>query len=370
MNYNRHAILQVDLNALTENISFFRRKLKPETKLMAMVKADAYGIGATEVSKQLVKSNIDYLAVAYTEEAIELREAGITHPILVMNTAQDGYDRLISINAEPSIFNFRTLNLFTEKLIENKIQQAYPIHLKLNTGMNRLGFDRKDLHDLITELADNPYVKVASVFSHFAVSDEPMENDFTAFQFKNFNEFYDKISFNLGYKPLKHIANTAAVFRLPEYQLDMVRLGIGMYGVSPSLERQQDLKTVVTLKSFITQIRKINKGESVSYGRNFKADKDSKIAVVSIGYADGLHRILSNENGYVFINGKKTPIIGSICMDMFMANVSDVDCKEGDEVIIFGENPSVYELANQAKTIPYEIITSVAPRVKRVYLNK
>lgn len=370
MDYNRHAILEVDLNSLTENVSFFRSKLKPETKLIAMVKADAYGIGAIEVSKQLVKTGVDYLAVAYTEEAIELREAGISLPIMVMNTAQDGYDQLISINAEPSIFNFRTLNLFTEKLIKNKIQKAYPIHLKLNTGMNRLGFDKKDLHNLITELADNPYVKVASVFSHLAVSDESTENEFTDLQFKIFNEFYDKISFNLGYKPLRHIANTAAVSRLPEFQLDMVRLGIGMYGVSPSLEIKEDLKTVVTLKAYISQIREIDEGESVSYGRNFKAEKKSKIAVVSIGYADGLHRILSNKNGYVLINGKKAPIIGNICMDMFMVDISGINCNEGDEVIIFGENPSLHELAEQAKTIPYEIITSVAPRVKRVYLNK
>lgn len=368
MPHSRHAVLEVDLNAICENIAVFKQNLKKDTKLIAMVKADAYGLGAVEVSKQLIQHQcVDYLAVAYTEEALKLREAQITLPIMVMNTNPSSYDALIALQAEPSIFNFRTLNAFTQRLIHNEIQRAYPVHLKLNTGMNRLGFGQEDIHALIEELADNPYIRIASIFSHFAVSDDPNENDFTRQQFERFNEFYERISLNLGYQPLRHISNSAAISLFPTYQMDMVRLGIGMYGIDANIENRKNLKNVVILKSFISQIRKIKKGETVSYGRVFKAEREHTIGVVSIGYADGVHRCLSNGRGKVAINGKLSPIIGIICMDMLMVDLTDIDCKEGDEVILFGENPTIYEVAKQAKTIPYEIITSVAPRVQRIY---
>lgn len=367
MLYSRHAILEIDLSALKSNVSYAKQKMKPETKLIAMVKANAYGLGAVEISKAL-NDQADYLAVAFAKEVADLRNAGIQKPIMVLNTDEIACEQVIDLQAEPSIFNFRILNLFTQKLIDKEIQQAYPIHLKLNTGMNRLGFGKDDLHELIAQLADNPYVKVASVFSHFAVSDESDGKDFTTEQFKRFNEYYERIAFNLGYRPLRHIANSAAIFKFPEFQLDMERLGIGMYGIAATPEASKNMKIAVCLKSYLSQIRMIKAGETVSYGRRFKAPHDMKIGVVSIGYADGVHRSLS-QKGFVCIHGQKAPITGTICMDMFMVDVSHIDCQEGDEVVVFGENPSLYEVAEAAGTIPYEIITSVAPRVERIYLE-
>ncbi|QAR30054.1 alanine racemase [Ornithobacterium rhinotracheale] len=367
MLYSRHAILEIDLPALKSNVAYAKRKMNPTTKLIAMVKANAYGLGAVEISKAL-NDQADYLAVAFAKEAADLRNAEIQKPIMVLNTDQIACEQIIDLQAEPSIFNFRILNLFTEKLIDKEIQQAYPIHLKLNTGMNRLGFGEADLHELIAQLADNPYVKVASIFSHFAVSDEPDGKAFTAEQYERFNTYYERIAFNLGYRPLRHIANSAAIFRFPEFQLDMERLGIGMYGIAAQEQDRDNLEIAVRLKSYISQIRTIKEGETISYGRRFKAPQDMKIAVISLGYADGVHRSLS-QRGFVCIHGQKAPITGTICMDMFMVDVSQIDCQEGDEVVIFGENPSIYEVAEAAGTIPYEIITSVAPRVERVYLG-
>ncbi|MCK0199664.1 alanine racemase [Ornithobacterium rhinotracheale] len=367
MLYSRHAILEIDIAAIKSNVSYAKQKMNPETKLIAMVKANAYGLGAVEISKAL-NDQADYLAVAFAKEAADLRKAGINKPIMVLNTDEIACEQVIDLNAEPSIFNFRILNLFTQKLIDKQIQQAYPIHLKLNTGMNRLGFGESDLHELIAQLADNPYVKVESVFSHFAVSDEPDGEEFTTEQYNRFNEYYERIAFNLGYRPLRHIANSAAILRFPKFQLDMERLGIGMYGIAATQEDGENLEIAVKLKSYISQIRTIKAGETVSYGRRFKAPNEMKIAVVSIGYADGVHRSFS-QKGFVCIHGKKAPVTGTICMDMFMVDVTHIDCKEGDEVVVFGENPSIYEVAEATGTIPYEIITSVAPRVERVYLK-
>lgn len=363
-------ILEVNLQNLIENLNYFRSKLEPQTKLMAMVKAFGYGSGGFDISQALVAHHIDYLGVAYADEGEELRQKGITTPIMVMNPEQSSYDTLIDFNLEAEIYSLRVLRKFTLKLIDKNIKTAYPIHIKLNTGMNRLGFKSQDISELIQELADNPYVKVKSIFSHLATSDEVEEFEFVHQQAHQFYEMYERISFNLGYRPTRHILNSAGILRFPEYQMDMVRVGIGMFGVSPFPEDQKHLKTVVTFKTIISQITHLEAGETVSYGRNFKAQRDTKIATLPVGYADGIKRVLGNGNGEVSLHGKKAPIIGSVCMDMMMVDVTGISCEEGDEVILFGDNPSLHDVAKKCDTITYEILTSISSRVKRIYLKE
>lgn len=335
-----------------------------------MVKANGYGLGSVEVAQALIQHQVDYLAVAYADEGAELRNHGITKPILVMNPEQNSYQTMIINQLEPEVYSFRMLGNFTQALIQHKIQDAYLIHIKLNTGMNRLGFKAKDITELVQQLADNPYVKVKSIFSHFATSDMPEEQKFVHLQAQQFQQMYDDIVFNLGYQPIRHISNSSGILNYPEYQMDMVRMGIAMYGVSPSISQQKYLQNVATFKTVISQITMLEEGETVSYGRRFTAKKNTKIATLPVGYADGIHRVLSNGKGKVCIQQQLAPIVGSICMDMLMVDVSEIACREGDEVIIFGENPTLGDMANWAETIPYEILTSISPRVKRVYWHE
>lgn len=362
-------ILEVNLQNLIENVNYFRSKLEPKTKLMAMVKAFGYGAGGFDISQALTNQNIDYLGVAYADEGAELRQNGIRTPILVMNPEQSSYYSIIDSQLEPEIYSLRVLNKFTDHLIDRKIQKTYPIHLKLNTGMNRLGFKSEDLSELIKQLADNHYVKVQSVFSHLATSDDTHNKEFVHQQVKAFEVMYEKLSLNLGYFPLRHMLNSAGILNFPEYQMDMVRLGIGMFGIADD-EHQKHLKNVITFKTVISQITPLKVGETVSYGRSFIAKNPTKIATLSVGYADGVRRNWSHGNVEVNIGGKLAPIVGNVCMDMMMVDVTDIDCEEGDEVIIFGENPSVEEIAMKSQTISYEILTSVSSRVKRVYLKE
>lgn len=362
-------ILEVNLQNLLENVNYFRSKLQPKTQLMCMVKAFGYGMGGFEIAQELSSHNVDYLGVAYADEGAELRQKGIKTPIMVMNPAQSSYDTMIDHHLEAEIYSLRVLEKFTLKLIEKKIQTAYPIHIKLNTGMNRLGFKPNEVSELIQNLADNPYVKVKSIFSHLATSDVPSEKEFVYQQVATFNEMYKNMAFDLGYEPMRHILNSAGILNFPEYQMDMVRLGIGMYGMPPDDSHQKHLKNVVTFKTVISQISELKKGETVSYGRRFMAEKPTKIATLPVGYADGIKRVLSNK-GEVAINGQIARIVGTVCMDMIMVDVTHIACTEGDEVIIFGEKPTLEQIANQCGTISYEILTSISSRVKRVYLRE
>ena len=362
-------VLEINLNAISHNLNFFRSKLNPETKLMVMVKAFGYGNGGFEIAKLLEHHNVDYLGVAFADEGISLKNAGITLPIMVMNPENTSFSAIIQHNLEPEIYSIKGLNAFL-KIAEAKKLKHFPIHIKLDTGMHRLGFQAENLDELISKLKENKTVEVKSVLSHLATSDDLNQQDFAFSQIELFEELSSKFISELNINPIRHILNTSGISNFPLAQYNMVRLGIGLYGVSNDDEEQKYLENVGTLKSIISQIRIIQEDESVGYGRRFVATKISKIATIPIGYADGISRQLGNGVGYVLIKNKKAPIVGSICMDMLMVDVSQIDCKEGNDVIIFGENPSVMHLAKLLNTIPYEIMTSISQRVKRVFYRE
>lgn len=363
-------VLEINLQALTDNVKFFRNQLNPNTKLMAMIKANSYGAGSFEIAQTLEHQNIDYLGAAYADEGAELRKAGITLPIMVMNPEQSSYSTIIEFQLEPEIYSLRVLELFIQTLKEKSITEAYPIHLKVDTGMNRLGFRPEQLDELIQYLKTEKSVKIQSIFTHLATADVPEEKEFAFHQLKIFDESYTKISSELNLKPIKHALNSPGIIHFNENQYDMVRLGIGMYGISDDDSTQKQLKNVITFKTVISRISEIEAGETVSYGRRFKAEKKTKIATLPVGYADGIRRSLGYGTGNVSINNQIAPIVGTICMDMLMVDVSDINCKEGDEVILFGENPSIKSVAEKVGTIPYEILTSISARVKRVYYKE
>ncbi len=362
-------VLEINLNAITNNLKVYQQQLKPGVKLMAMVKAFSYGSGSFEIANLLQFQKVDYLAVAYADEGVELRRAGITLPIMVMNAEESTFDMLVQFNLEPELYSFGILNAF-----ENYLQQSginnYPVHIKLDTGMHRLGFIAAEMEELCKKISAGETFKIQSVFSHLAASDSNAHDDFTKQQEKLFLKSCSDIEKNISYPFLKHIANTSAIHRHKNLQLDMVRLGIGLYGVDANKTIQQQLKSVSTLKTTISQIKKIKAGESIGYSRRGIAEKDSVIATVRIGYADGYPRNLSNGIGKMWVNKKLVSVIGSVCMDMTMLDITDVDAKEGDDVIVFGEKLPVSELAEWAGTIPYEILTGISQRVKRVYYEE
>lgn len=366
---SHETVLEVNLEYLIENVNYFKQLLQPQTQLMCMVKASGYGTGKVDIAQTLVPHYADYLGVAYADEGVELRNAGINTPIMVMNPEQNSYGAIIRHELEPEIYSLRILDLFLDKLKSFPDKSPYPVHIKLNTGMNRLGFKKEHLARLIEKLNQNPQLKVKSIFSHLSVSDVSEERDFTLTQIKKYQEMYAEISEGIGAKPIRHILNSSGILNYTDYQMDMVRIGIGMYGQTTDEKHQKYLKDVVTFKTVISQINELEKGESISYGRRFKADKNIRVATLPVGYADGVKRALSNGVGEVSIRGKRATILGSICMDMMMVDISDIDCEEGDEVVLFGEELSIKEVANWAQTITYEILTSIAPRVKRVYLR-
>jgi alanine racemase len=362
-------VLEINLNAISHNLNFYKSKLNPETKLMVMVKAFGYGNGGFEVAKLLSHHKVDYLGVAFADEGISLKNAGIDLPIMVLNPENTSFSAIIQHQLEPEIYSIKGLTAFL-KIAEQKKLKNFPIHIKLDTGMHRLGFEEENIGELIAKLKDNKTVTVKSILSHLATSDEMKFIDFTLSQIKLFEELSSKLISELGINPIRHILNTSGISNFQQAQYDMVRLGIGLYGVSNDDEEQKALENVGTLKSIISQIRTIEAGESVGYGRRFLADKQTKIATIPIGYADGISRHWGNGVGYVVIKNKKAPIVGSVCMDMLMVDISDIDCKEGTEVIIFGENPSVTFMAKELGTIPYEIMTSISQRVKRVFYRE
>lgn len=361
---NHGTVMEVNFEAITHNLNLFRSKLKPSTKLMVMVKAFAYGIGVEEIAHLLQYHQVDYLGVAYLDEAINLRRKGIDTPIMIMNVNPDSLGILEPFNLEPEIYSISMLR----RLLEES-ETPPPIHLKIESGMNRLGFTEDQLDELIDVLKQNPQVKVTGIFTHFSSSDSAAEDDYTDQQATVFNRAYDVITKALGYQPLKHAVNSAGIVRKPEYQFDMVRLGIGLYGFDSSNELA-GLKTISTLKTKISQIKRVKAGESIGYSRKGKVTTESEIATIAIGYADGYTRLFGNGKAYVLVNGQQAPTIGNICMDMTMIDVTGLMAKEGDEVIIFGERPNISELAHWSNTIPYEILTNVSQRVKRVFVSE
>ena len=360
-------VLEVDLDAVIHNLKYFRSFLKPETKIICMVKAFGYGIGSYELAKTLQERGADYLAVALADEGAELRREGITMPILVMNPEEHAFTTLFEYSLEPEIYNHNILDAIIRETERRGILH-YPIHIKLDTGMNRLGFSANDIPLLVEKLENQQGVTVKSVFSHLAGSDSARFDDFTESQIKRFKEEASLLEKELEYPILKHILNSAGIERFPEAKLDMVRLGIGLYGISAV--NKNVLKPVATLKTHILQIREVRQTETVGYNRNGVLKRDSRIACLPIGYADGLDRRLGNGHGYVLIEDKKCPLVGNICMDICMVDVTDTQAKEGDEAIVFGEKLTIGELAEQLQTIPYEILTSISPRVKRVYFKE
>jgi alanine racemase len=358
--------LEINLNYLVQNLNYFRELLKPGTKVMVMVKALSYGSGSYEIANLLQHEKVDYLGVAFTDEGIELRKAGITLPVMVMAPTPDTYDKIIQYRLEPEIYSFSGLKAFSQAISADQLPE-YPIHLKLDTGMHRLGFLPEEIERLSDELHRLKNVRVKAIFSHLAVADDHSQDAFTLNQFQLFSEMYNQISKTIGYKPIRHILNSAGIERFPRAHFEMVRLGIGLHGISAN---DKPLKAVSTLKTKISQIKKIPKTETVGYNRRGVLDRDSLIGIIPVGYADGLDRKLGNRNGQVIVNNIKVPFIGDICMDISMIDLTDLNASEGDEVVIFGEDNPIELLARQIKTIPYEILTNVSGRVKRIYINE
>jgi len=359
--------LEINLNALVNNLNIFRSLLNPETKIMVMVKAFSYGSGDVEIAKFLQYQNLDYLAVAVADEGVQLRNAGITIPIIVMNPEQDSFQNIIDYQLEPNIYSLELLESFQKTVLQYGLQE-FPIHLKIDTGMNRLGIkSEEEIKKVITLLSIYTSMKIKTVFTHLAASDEPAFDGFTQDQFVKFEKLYHLFSDAFNYKIDRHVLNSAGIERFPEKQFEMVRLGIGLYGVSNT---GLPLENIGTLKSTISQVKVVKPGETVGYSRKGEISSESKIAIVPLGYADGLDRKLGNKNGCAFIHNKKVPIIGNICMDMLMLDVSGLKVKPGDKVELFGPNISILEVAKNASTIPYEVLTGISQRVKRIYLQE
>ncbi|RNC88475.1 MAG: alanine racemase [Winogradskyella sp.] len=361
----QETILELDLNALTHNYNYLKSKLKPETKFLAVVKAFAYGSDSEIIATHLQSLEVDYFAVAYTKEGVNLRDAGITKPILVLHPQVANFKTIIERCLEPSLYSPRILKEFV-KTAEQEKQNDYPVHIKFNTGLNRLGFWHNDVDFISSQLESTTAIKVKSLFSHLAASEDEKERDFTLIQIEDFNKISNDFESKMGYKPWLHMCNTSGVINYPQAHFDMVRCGIGLYGFGNSAKEDKNLKPMASLKSIISQIHLIEKDESVGYNRAYKAKGFEKTATIPIGHADGVSRSYGNENGYVIVNGQKAPIIGNVCMDMIMINITNIDCKEGDEVIVFDDNFKASDLAESANTISYEILTAISQRVSRV----
>lgn len=366
---SHETVLEINLNALVHNLNYYRSKIKPGVKVMAMVKAFSYGSGSFEIANVLQFQHIDYLAVAYADEGVELRKAGITVPIMVMSPEEESLDTLIQYQLEPEVYSLRILELL-KIAIRNRSSLAetiVPVHLKMDTGMHRLGFQPSELEALMASLLQEPSIKVRSVFSHLATADETTMDEHTQRQIALFREMGKILKEGLGETFFMHILNSAGITRFPDAQFDMVRLGIGLYGIGNDEREQQALQNVSTLKSIISQIKEVAEKGGVGYGRKWIAQGPASIAIIPIGYADGLDRRLGNGKGKVFIDGHAVPIIGNVCMDMCMVDITGLQVKEGDEVVLFSENYTVKQFADHLGTIPYEVLTSISRRVKRIY---
>jgi alanine racemase len=358
-------IMEIDLNALANNLKFYKAKLKPGVRVMAMVKAFSYGSGSFEIANLLQYQKVDYLAVAYADEGISLRKAGITMPIMVMSPEPSAFEAILKHKLEPELYNMDILKSFVDFLPDT--QFSYPVHLKIDTGMHRLGFEEPDLPDLLPLLRLEEKIKVVSAFSHLAASEDAQHDEFTAYQTARFLKIAEQIRAELGYDFIRHISNTSAITRHPEAQLDMVRIGIGLYGFDSGIKGNAGLHTVGVLKTTITQIKTVGPLETIGYGRRGILPEGGKIATVKIGYADGYRRSFGNGVGKMLVNGKAAPTVGNIAMDMCMLDITGIEAKTGDEVIVFNDQLTIGDLADQIGTIPYEILTNISQRVKRVY---
>jgi len=368
MSKTEETCLEIHLDALTHNYNYLRSKLKSNTKFLAVIKAFAYGSDAVTIAKHLEDLGADYFAVAYTHEGVLLRDNGITIPIMVLHPQPTNFKTIIERCLEPSLYNARVLRQFIS-IAEEEKQNDFPIHVKFNTGLNRLGFWHNDVGFVIDQLEKTNAVKTKSILSHLAASEDLSEKEFTQRQIQDFNEIARDFGLKIGYKPWLHLCNTSGVINYPKAHFDMVRCGIGLYGFGNSAKEDENLKPIAKLKSVISQIHRIEKNETVGYNRAYKASGFEKTATIPIGHADGISRQFGNGKGYVIINDKKAPIIGNVCMDMIMVNISDIDCNEGDEVIIFDGTHKASHFAESANTISYEILTAISQRVKRVVIK-
>jgi alanine racemase len=365
MENNHVTKLEINLSAIDFNFNYFKSKLHKNTKVLVVVKAFGYGSSAIEIA-QFLASKVDYFAVAYSNEGIALRKAGIKTPILVLHPQKSNLDKIIEYHLEPNIYAVTLLKSFIEKAQTSKLQN-YPIHLKFNTGLNRLGFNSSDISEISSILNNKTSVYVTSIFSHIAASEDLNEREFTLEQISSFNSIAKEFSNQLNYTPFKHMLNTSGIINYSkEAQFNMVRLGIGIYGFGNNENETKKLKNVLTLKSVISQIHTVKKGETVGYNRAYKATSTIKTATIPIGHADGISRQLGNGVGFIFINNKKAAIVGNVCMDMMMVDITSIDCNEGDEVIIYKNQQHIDQLSRAINTIPYEILTAISQRVKRV----
>ncbi len=358
--------LELSLKGCTENYRYFRSLLEPKTKLLVLVKANAYGHGAVEFAAMMQRAGADYLAVAYPVEGLELRKNGISLPIIVLTAGTDFYNEIIDTRMEPSIPNLESLKILVGILKERGLKD-YPVHIKLDTGMHRLGFVQSEIKELTDYLKATPEVRVKSMFSHLCVAEDPEQDTFTLSQIELFQKLTAQVADAIGYMPMRHILNSAGIERFPQYQFDMVRLGIGIYGVSAIPGRR--LAPVASLKCKILQIKHLQPGDTVGYGRWGHAGEGTVIATIPVGYADGIDRHLGRGAASFSVNGHRAPTIGNICMDMCMLDVTGIPAQVGDTVTIFGEDPQVTELADILGTIPYEILASVPRRIERIVIR-
>lgn len=362
-------VLEIDLGALEHNYRFLRSRLNPETKFLGVVKAFAYGSDADRVALTLQTLGIDYFAVAYVKEGVALRNAGITRPILVLHPQPCNFGELIKHCLEPSLYSPRILKTFLAVAVESA-QNSYPVHLKFNTGLNRLGFWENDIDFIAEQLKGRKEIRVKSIFSHLAASEDLAEREFTLGQIASFKKIAEEIELKLDQKPFRHILNTSGILNYVEAQYDMVRSGIGLYGFGNNPKIDAHLRPMATLKTVISQIHRLEPGESVGYNRGYTSVGYRTTATLPLGHADGIGRQYGNGNTYVTVNGKKALIIGNVCMDMIMVDVTEIDCNEGDEVIIFGSDPTASYFASTAHTISYELLTGISQRVKRIFIDR
>ncbi|MEM9077201.1 MAG: alanine racemase [Bacteroidota bacterium] len=358
-------VLEIDLDALAHNFQYLKSKLLPNTKFMAVVKAFAYGSDMVAIAKKMESLGIDYFAVAYVKEGCLLRESGITPPILVLHPQPVNFEALIQHNLEPSLYSPKILRQFLSTAEEKGLEQ-YPVHIKFNTGLNRLGFWESDVNYISKQLENRNELKVTAILSHLAASEDSNEKEFSKNQIETFKKISADLCEKLGYRPFRHMLNTSGIINYPDAQFEMVRSGIGLYGYGNSVLEDENLKPVAQLKTIISQIHKIEPGETVGYNRAFHSDGYRITATLPLGHADGIARQYGNEAAYVIVNDKKAPIIGNVCMDMIMIDVTGIDCKEGDEVLVFGKANSAETFASSAQTISYEILTAISQRVKRI----
>jgi alanine racemase len=361
---NHVTVLEIEGDALVHNLNYFKQKLQPETKILAVVKAFGYGSDGVQVAKFL-EDKVTYFGVAYTHEGVALREAGVKTPILVLHPHIQNLQSIIDFRLEPSLYNFNIFNAFLQLATQTPLL-SYPIHIKFNTGLNRLGFWHTDVPKILTNLKQTNHVKVQGLFSHLAASEDLEEMDFTTHQIKRFEDIVQQFNTHLGYRPMLHILNTSGVVNYPDAQFDMVRIGIGLYGFGNDEKETAKLKNTHNLKSIISQIHSVDLGETVGYNRAFTAKEATKTATIPVGHADGLSRKLGNKKGFVYINNQKAAIIGNVCMDMIMVDVTRINCQEGDEVILFNTQEMIQHIADISETIVYETLTVISPRVKKI----